>query len=79
MLLSGGNTTFTSEDLNSRVVVDSPDEMTQATSGGDIFLVEHNLTIYNTMPSDSGIYECRAASEEGLAMPAQNFTLFVQG
>ena len=71
MLLSG--------DLNSRVVVDPPDEMTQATSGGNIFLVERNLTIYNTMPSDTGVYECRAASEAGLAMPAENFTLFVQG
>ena len=77
MLLSGVQ--LDSEDLNSRVVVDPPDEMTQATSVGDIFLVERNLTIYNTMPSDTGIYGCRAASEEGRAMPAENFTLFVQG
>ena len=76
MFLSGVQ--LDSEDLNSRVVVDPPDEMTQATSGGNIFLVERNITIYNTMPSDTGIYQCRAASEEGLAIPTQNFTLFVQ-
>ena len=47
------------------------------TSGGTVFLVSHNLTLDNTVDTDSGIYTC-AASNIAVIM-TQNFELIVQG
>ena len=47
------------------------------TSGGTVFLVSRNLTLDNTMDTDSGTYTCAASNVA--ANMTRNFELIVQG
>ena len=51
-----------------------------STGGGDIYFVSRNLTLDNSMDTDSGTYTCVASNGNAVTpTDVQNFELFVRG
>ena len=73
LLLHGG--------VDPRITFSVPTETVISTmSEGDVFLVSNNLTLTNTMNSDSGTYICLAFNGEGRDLSVvQEFDLVVEG
>ena len=66
------------QSMDMRITLtDNSESQDFLTSGGTVFLVSHNLTLDNTVDTDSGYYTC-AASNIAMNM-TQNFELIVQG
>ena len=69
------------DQSNTRVTLSDP-TMPElfTTGGGNIYLVSRNLTLDNTMDTDSGTYTCVASNGNALTpTDMQNFELFVRG
>ena len=66
---------------NSRITLSDPTiPELYLTDGGNIYLVSRNLTLDNTMDTDSGTYTCVASNENAVTPNVtQDFELFVNG
>ena len=64
-----------------RIIIRDPTQSVISTmSDGDIYLVSNNLTLINTMDSDSDTYTCLAVNgDDRVQSVAQDFDLVVQG
>jgi len=72
------NGVIVDETTDMRIAItDNSEPQDFLTSGGTIFLVSRNLTLDNTMDTDSGTYTCAASNV--VANMTQDFELIVQG
>ena len=72
---------FNYDQTNTRITLSDPTiPEPYSSNGGDIFLVSRNLTLDNTVDTDSGVYTCQASN--GITVNPiveQDFQFFVRG